>query len=693
MTLTLAEPDANPIRTYDNGLKVVRLTDYVGAARGTLSTVADTAAVAGNVVKDEQTIAIPTTFGSKWSLVADTITIPVADFNYSPTSNYTGYLSVRSQGRPPVTGRSFEKFNLWNSDAGPQVQLGYDGVQQSSTMPVPREHYANYNMLGLGGFGPNWDGGSTNVNIRAWGIAGGATTFAWYLDCLYLVPTSLADSDTGGSSVPGRFQWFVGQSVIDPTLPATDDDNNTALGSRSVFFHPKDGVFDEDGAGWDIQDSAGENTEFDWHDVGFFGDENRELSYINWVGLTSRLINYHQIESCDFSDTLPDPSPAGPYNQTYRSPEGYQFFVSTVGAPTQVGEYYFAAGAMRFRSFSVAFGEVPPSFYPRASVAPWSLGAITHNLDTFSATDPRTYTPQLDSLESFVVTQRCVPTDGIATSGLTYALQGQRFTGENTANITAVTLGPRVDIASSGAATVQFRFKGANIPGGESAIGSSVAVPDNLSTAFWIKLEKRLYVWRCKIWLDGNAEPSSWLLTVDEPASLVNSITGGVTLLFPWDTGYPVSGTTTPVNIPDVLPDEIDTPTGIRGWTIGGSLNMPSTFNQQAWRFDIDDILVEYDPDIEGTGDYTNANFTLEKYDGSETWGTVSIDPGMSRVAFSDYAAHHFDNDQHGGNIMGWKDAGAHPLQTAGYGIMWFRRYVQGNIPLHRPRVFSVRAF
>lgn len=686
MTLTLAAPDATPIRTYPNGLKVVRLTDYIGAARGTLTTVADTAAVAGNVVKDSQTVAVPTTFVNQWTSVADSVTIPVADFAYPAESSYTGYLSLRCEGRPPVNARAREKFNIWNSTSTPNVQIGRDGVEASLFIPVPREHYSCYQMLQLGGFSSFFDSGATDINIRAWGIAGG-TWVAWYLDCLYLIPNQLKDTDTGSSSDPNQFAWYIGQEIQDPAAPATDVDPNTQLGERSTFWIPRDIVTNYSGA-WDIQDSDGEETESDWHPFWFGSDPALEVSYIYWVGLCSRLIAYHEIENADFSDTGPDPTPAGPFVQFYVTPQGYRIQVFTGG---DMGEYYFADGVMRFRCY-IEPTEVPPSYFPRGPSSDndrWSIGALTAKVP-FNSTDPRTYAAEMDSLESYVFTVKCRPIDGIPLTGMRYWWYGERFTRENSA-IASIAFGPMVDIDSSGSATVQFRIAG-NTFSADQMFGDVAAVTGNLSNDFWVKYEKRLYVWRVKVWLDGDPEPNDWLLQTNEPADYVNSISGTVILPYPWDTGYPVTGNTSTINEPNRLPDETNNTTGTRGWTPGGMMLLNAGFNQPGWRFDQSPIIVEYDPDIEGSGSYTGANFRLEKYDGTVQWGQVYVDPGMCRVAFSDYAPHHFEGSTHGGNIIAWKEPGGHPLQTAGYSVMSFRRYLQGGIiPLFRPRVFSVK--
>lgn len=698
MTLTLAEPGADPVRTYSNGLKVVRLTEYIGAARGTLSTVSDPYAVAGSVVKEEQTIAIPTSFTNGFSTVADSVTIPIADLDYPAGSFYTGWVSVRCEGRPPLTARSGEKFNIWlSNNASPALQLGRDGTRVVQFMPIPREHYANYSMLQLGGFGLN-DGvgpdvGKTNLNIRAWGIAGSSPSFSMYLDCLYLIPSEIKDTDTGATDEPGDFTWFVGQSVVDPSLPATDDISNTPLDSHSTFFAPID-VATNTGTGWDIQDSPEEKTEFDWHGNWFASDSELEPSYIYWAALASRLINAHVIDDVDFSDTGPDPSPTGPFVQQYETPEGYQMGGLTGG---NNGEFYFADQCMRYRTYSVAYGEAPPSFYPRptADEDPYAFGYVMRR-SGFVVTDPRTYAPQASSLESFIVTHKCNPIDGIPSSGggMAYWIRGARFTAAVTALIYRVWMGAKIDIDTTGDATVQFYFNPNDpVSAPTVAVGSAVAVPDNLGTAFWVKMERRLYEWRIKIWLDGDTEPASWLLEVLQPSALFNTISGGITMQYPWDTGFPVSGSTTDIDVPNILANPTSGDATLQGWTMSGAVELGAGFNiTNGWRFDISPFKIEYDPDSEDEGGYTGANFQIEKYDESIDWGSVYVDPGMCRVAFSDYAPHHFDNDTHGGNVIAWRENGAHPLQTAAYGNMSFRRYVQGGvIPLFRPRVFSVK--
>jgi hypothetical protein len=92
----------------------------------------------------------------------------------------------------------------------------------------------------------------------------------------------------------------------------------------------------------------------------------------------------------------------------------------------------------------------------------------------------------------------------------------------------------------------------------------------------------------------------------------------------------------------------------------------------------MNELTVDYDPDIDSEGSYTGANLKLEKHDGTVNYGSVYIAPGAERVAYTDYADHHYDSngttDTHGGNLRVWTESGAQPLQLGTYGPIYFRR-------------------
>ena len=97
MALTLVTA-TSPVNQLANGIISIRCEDYVGAARGTLTTTADGASVAGTVVAETQTIAVQTTFVTRGTLyggVANTVVVPKADLTLDPDADsYHVFISM-----------------------------------------------------------------------------------------------------------------------------------------------------------------------------------------------------------------------------------------------------------------------------------------------------------------------------------------------------------------------------------------------------------------------------------------------------------------------------------------------------------------------------------------------------------------------------------------------------------------------
>ena len=663
MTLSLAVPGADPVTTLDNGVKIIRMADFVGAARGTLSTVSDPLSVAGTVVKDEQAIAPPSTFASTFSSVSDSITIPVAAIGFPAYYGYVNFLGLRCAGSTPANGRAAEFWNYFNNLIGPTVRLGFDGSPSSSNNRVPTSIYEHYSLLNLGGF---TGVSATNLNIRAWSFTNVADPMAWYLDVLYLVPTSLAASDESNGFSYGTWAYWLPQLVLDPGAIATDD-VPIDIGQFSVLESLADGVF-LFGTGLDAQEAFDENTEFDWKHL-FFNEPEREASWLTIVGCGSRLIKPETIETIDFSDTTGTPQWG-----EYLTPKSYVL----TGTGTSIGSEGWAAVSGQFLLRGSA--SAPPAghnfyFY-------WALGQRRTGLTgTFNVNDPRTYTKVMGNLESFVMTMKCTLTDGYPTGthGVQWAVGAVRYTPSVPRYAHALV----IEHTPGGASTAKLASRYSNNESPYSAMdtGGAISVLGGLSAggSYWVKVERRWYNWRAKVWLDGDPEPSSWDLEAHE--SVIFS--SGSPIQYPYTTGW--SGSPNNENFPVTFP--IDSSLFGSPWTPGGEMVFLDGCTSTHWHFAIDDITVEYDPDPApgGSGTYTGAYYHIEKYDGSVDWGTVYVPPGAIQVLYTDYAAHHFGGnaingwDIHGGNFAAWKEAGGKLGQAAAYSNFYFRR------PARRP--------
>lgn len=653
MTLTVAVPGADPVTTLDNGIKIIRLAEYVGAARGTLSTVADSLSVAGTVVKDEQALAVPTTFANNFSSVADSVTIPVADLNYPAQASYSGFLGLRSEGSTPVGGKALERWNLYFNNAGPTVMLGEDGVVTIANTRVPKSIYEHYTLLDLGGFGPTFNAGVTDLNIRAWGITNVSDPISWYLDVLYLIPNQLANSDESNRQAYGAWTFY----PPDNESPASDSVPND-IGQYSVLYQTVDGVF-SDGEGLDIQTSNAENTEFDWHDI-FFNEPEREVSWITFVGTGSRCIKPHTISILDFSTIV------GTHVAGMELPDGFILLGDRSG--TQGWE--LSGGAWRILSSSSTHNTINVQ-------RPWSIGQYTQRTP-FSAPDPSTYAPQMGPLESFILTIKCTINSAPTGASMSFVAGGVEWS-TSTSAIMRRLAGVEIKNNTDGSNQARLCYSdGSNLnglPGDMSGAGfTSVLSGIGAGSSYWLKIERRFYHWRVKVWADGDAEPSSWTLEAYQP--LENGF-GGSLVQYPWQTGFSGFPATTS------LPITLDNDPNFTPMSVGGQFWEYAGFNKlNTDLFEVNEYDVVYDPDPEpgGSGSYTGAYFHIEKYDGSEDWGTAYVPPGALQVLYTDYAPHHFDGntgegtDTHGGNFMAWKETGGKLLQGAAYSQFFFRR-------------------
>ncbi len=669
MTLLVATPAPGAITTLTNGIKIIRCADYIGAARGTLSTVSDSLSVAGTVVKDEQALSPATTFTGRWSSASDSITIPITDLNYPTDAIYQGFLGLRSEGSTPDNARASEFWNYYLNNIGPTVQFGRDGTLILNNTKVPTSIYEHYSLLSLGGFGLDYGVGATTINIRAWSITNASDPMAWYLDVIYLIPTILNATDDSDVESGGNFAYWLPQPVLDPTAPATDD-IDIDIGQFSVLHSLADGTFGF-GTEIDLQEADDEDTDEDWNGI-FFNDPAEEKSYIAIVGAGSRLIKPETLETIDFSDTTSTPQFA-----EYVTPKKY--ILTGLSSLSTQG---WAAVDGRWRLYGSTTSPNPSSgahWY-------WALGQKRTGLTSgFNSNDPRTYSKVMGNMESFIMTMKCTLESGYPAGGDVGVVMGAvRYTP----SVPRYQHGLEIMHKTDGTNTARLASRYSNndflSPATMESAGPTTVL-GGLSTggSYWVKIERRYYHWRAKVWLDGDSEPGSWTLEAHEPVIF----SSGSFIQYPYTTGWSGSpgSDTFPVTI------SMDSNTVGSPWTPGGEVVFYSGFSSLSpqWKFSHDDITIEYDPDPApgGSGDYTGAYFRLEKYDETEDWGTAYISPGALQVLYTNYGAHHFGGndidgtDIHGGNIIAWKEAGAKLLQGATYSNVYFRRKTVG--PLH----------
>jgi len=95
-----------PFKTYPGGVIAVRASDWLGAARGTLSTEANALASTGEVVRDTQQVVAgspPFLDEDSYGDADDTLVIPAADIGVEDGFNYRLYITILVEGEWDVT--------------------------------------------------------------------------------------------------------------------------------------------------------------------------------------------------------------------------------------------------------------------------------------------------------------------------------------------------------------------------------------------------------------------------------------------------------------------------------------------------------------------------------------------------------------------------------------------------------------
>ena len=688
MGLIVAAPAPVGIRTYSNGIKIVRLHEYMGAVRATLTAVTDPLSPAGRAVKDTQSLAQATTFTNRASSVANTVSIPIDDLEIGAEASYNTYLSLRRVGRPPVGARAGEVWTEQSATCGPTVCRMHDSTLFDS-YEIPREYYAGYTVIFIGSFSDYWFGGATNVSFRAYGIDGGGMEF--YLDLLYMIPVGLADTDSASAFSAGDFPplgLFGG-------APDPDEDNNTgnSIGSaQSVMPGRGDDSVWESFVAFDLQDSDYEKSEVDWNHIFVTdpGDPIIKTSFGVFLG-ASRLLDPHTLVTNDFS-AWPGPTPpVGPFGHpaVVELPEGYTLegIASNVSGVSSAWGSSPNAGWFLFNSALRYVGTAAAD--PHGTTA-WSVGTLTVRPTPVSGagpSDPRNVAPLLQGMDSFVSLYKVNLLMSHVGGDVEMHFGGGRWSAINTAHQTRITNTAKVT----------------HHPGGTTHSIALTAYADDVSStniidfagpvtalsglspgdSYWVRVEKRYNQWRARCWIDGNAEPSTWDVEGFAPGWVHrSSVVGMINVDYPYNLNWPPDAT---FHFEDAR-YWYGAPQFGSNWTPWmheGRIYLTAGFTTPNYEIEIAEFTLSYDPDLDDDGGaHTGAYFRLEKWDGSEDWGTAYVPPGAWRILFTNFAEHHFDwtafeaADTHGGNLYAWKETGALPLQVAAWGNFNFRHPV-----------------
>lgn len=685
----------------------VRCADYVGPARGTLSVVSDALSLAGDVVRDTQSIPVQTTntsiatqFGD--AALADSVRITVADLPLDPTVRYAVYASSRQEGDPPTNARSrMTWMHYGNHEADGTAGFWAWGIQTGSgsgyiSNPfryLARPVVPNYIIYFAGGV---WARGSeTYIKLRSWGIDGGDQ--ATYFDMVYFVPERDLPSNPGnwlaadflinGGDMPLRFG-------INGTLIQDHDNDDTSITwedglkfSVMKWWDP----FVPQGIGGleDYQENDDEPSMVDvnsaggaWNTAGTqpweVVDPKSSLAYIS--GTT------HIVEDTIVAETFPSFVRRKPSTPTI----GNWGFIGALGGAGLWG-YNSSEGWVVIGQHSSFTFDDSETYFPRywdpdvsgvfRYVAPagevnnWKHSIVwgneTRNQSSYfseTLTDPRTHhatirfkNATLMAKGEFDVVQESYFEVGTVKTALVTA--GGSFFNHNV--LASLALDSSGDLELSIYCDVSGTDATDNVVlASPVSVGSGYTAGDE----WWVKVDKRLYHYRAKAWKDGDTEPD-WQVEAFEPI-LKNETAGVETVLYEWDDNW----------LGDVTNDAV-----LAGPTDSEQL-FHSWYNPQvragvgngmaAMNIDCSAMEVTHSP---GDGDPGDVTTKTVKYDGS-----VVLDEEVTIPYGSHYWVYNPETlNRHffavGGSaatfdIWAWKEAGFPPLTPAILSRVWERR-------------------
>lgn len=233
---------SNPYTAYPGGIIALRCVDYMGAARGTLTSEAATTSVCGTVVRDAQTVAtsIFTNAQTAYAAADDSVVFDIADLPYEEDFIYHMLLSYLIEGDWDITNSdTLEGGTQELFAAALDIRFHGANVTEASSVGVTHKYRAlsGYRIVSFGSvFGPV-DGDET-ITIRAYAQAG--TTIEVLLDQIYLIPDPTL---TAGEWTTSDFAIIGGQANL--------------IG----YYDLTDGSYVDGGDGGD------DNGKFTWHPI------------------------------------------------------------------------------------------------------------------------------------------------------------------------------------------------------------------------------------------------------------------------------------------------------------------------------------------------------------------------------------------------------------------------------------------
>lgn len=692
MTLSLVDAPAGSIEQHPSGLIVLRAEDFVGPARAGLSTVADADSVSGTVVLEEQAFAVPTTtagagsgtVSTRWGLASDTLRIPVSTISPYMTgfTRIHAYAGLKVLGDVPSNARYKKSHCLFNFLAnGAQAGMCWgrdtsvrDDPDQMQTSLYGDQYKLQRSLL-------IWSDISlgTNLTLRAWGVTGGSMQF--YIDLVYLMPHDRADnlSILFSGNFYRPFQLASNGVVL---VDQDNDDTDNVVGKVSVggahFFEGMGGTTSP----LDFQDAEDEPTVYNVTGNDWGVDPVDPRSWLSFIAAPHYIPATSLVSEASFAGA------ATGNGIIHQSASGYLFLgeLGNFGGPGHpAGTGWRRDGAGRIRCAIPSSASVGGAFSTTAHAELWiGLSEVISG----AATDPRNYTHTLLGLEDFIMesTFECDTSSGEVNTmyGFT-AYGGSAFPAGTQASLLRNGYGLVMRLTGGALSADLLVIETTNIVGATFTNGAvySFAGPTTLDASYtagdrWrVKIERRRYRLRAKVWEDGTSEPGSWTFDAYMPFRWDESGGSGVGFIdYPYDTNW-AGDTAHDIRFAPVYDDfQMSLPT---------IMCFPQTTGAPQQIVYLDECYIDIDPEGASPIDMLVSE---QNYDGGSPSNDETIPYATipaARFVEGSLRKRHFSADTLGFNVLAWKNGSAGPeLQASMIPIL----YELGKLGQFLPQIY-----
>lgn len=667
-------------KKYPGGAIALPAVDWIGAARGTLSTESDSRSITGTVVRDTQKVSTANLIDTSTSMSAadDTLTIDLADIPIEVNVTYLLCFSILTEGNwdstVSATNRAMNQQELmrgaalrWFGDSSWTSESDATGI-----LYVPRlmPHYSIVASNGLMGT----SSGTHVLSIRAYSMTG--TTIEWLLDQVFFLPVATFGV-TVGDWESTDFQIVSGD--IDQGLTVDGADGGDNLGKFTVqglsHITADSMTFGASGGGDYQKKDDADDAEYSLH---VFTDDGQSIedsrkAFPNNEPVASYCYGVHgpflvphtEWMNDPFSRTIGDGNFAGANNHFETSnywgtsPEGFKWKPGPSGNSVwgpftdslQTGERY---GNAVYTDGSKAVIHIRRKAEPDDS---------PFRGNTYLWLGPNAVVPDADEFAH-------IEADNLSWSGKFSAVENAYVIGLDSPNSPGYNI--QLGLMQSGQSVVPTYYLGFDVVARTWAfkdVFNNFLVSET-SLGFWtgaaevgFRIEVYRYRVRARVWDASGAEPSTW--DYDNFRRLYNN-----------STAYPYTGQNQ-LNIwnreADLFSPHIRCYTGVRDGTPIEDL--------QVW---FDDMKVEHNTGGEHGADEddpTSTHFQMEHPDGN-ILGEIEIPYGAQQIVY--WGAKDFTEFVVGDDPYiefahkAWSETGAPAMQRAET-LWWVLRSVHFN--------------